>query len=96
LTHIERIDDISPDPEIHRKSLSDAIPILASRISTLDVALREVIDSQSGPARRLRKAADMLTIACNNLSDDEPCAVVFAAHCIAKTLDDNLLAESGT
>jgi hypothetical protein len=96
LTKIERIDAISPEPEVHRKSLSASIPILASRISELDAALREVIDSLSGPAQRLRKAADMVTVACNNLSDDEPCAVIFAVNCLAQTLDDKSLTERAT
>lgn len=84
----DRINDISPDPEVHLESLVGAIPILTARIYAIDAALREVIEVLSGPPHRLRNAADALISACGNLGDDEPSDVCFSAMCLAQTMQD--------
>jgi hypothetical protein len=83
-----RIEDVSADPEVHLESLCAAIPILAARVSAIDAALCEVAEVLSGPPRRLRKAADILNNACDNLGDNEPCDVWFSAMCLAQALED--------
>jgi hypothetical protein len=84
----DRIDDISPDSEVHLESLIGAIPILTARIYAIDAALREVTEVLSGPPHRLRKAAETLSNACGNLGDDEPSDVCFSAMCLAQTMQD--------
>ena len=83
----DRINDVSTDPEVHLESACGAISVLTARVSAIDAALREVTEALTGPSHRLRKAAAVLSNACDNLGDNEPSDVWFSAHCLAQALE---------